>query len=88
MSALRQSSDSPTTKTWAAVIAGAITTILVWATRQWGKVEIPAEIAMAVQVIVGFAASYLTPPGENDTIREVANGPMAVEPPKSGGNNG
>ena len=82
MSALRQSSDSPTSKTWAATIAAALTTVIAWALRQWGKVEIPAEAALAIQTIFVFAAAYLTPPGAADTVREVVPGPLAPDPPK------
>lgn len=83
MAALRQSSDAPTTKTWAAVIAGAITTIMVWAIRQFGHIDIPAEIAMAIQICVTFATSYLTPPGAKDTVRELVTTPPPPAPPKA-----
>ncbi len=51
-------------------MAGAATTVLVWGMRQWGHVEIPAEIALAVCTLFTLAASYLTPPSEKDTVGE------------------
>jgi len=63
-----QSSPAPTTKTLAAGIAGAVTMIVVWAVKTWGKVDIPPEIAVAISTVISFAASYLTPPRESDIL--------------------
>jgi putative flippase GtrA len=45
-------------KTSAAGIAGAVTLVIVFILSQLG-VEIPADVASAVTVIVAFAAAYL-----------------------------
>lgn len=65
---MKQISNAPTNKTLAGALAGAVTMILVWAVKQWGHVDVPAEIAIAISTVVSFATSYLTPPGETDHI--------------------
>jgi uncharacterized membrane protein len=45
-------------KTAAAGIAGAVTLVIVFVLGQFG-VEIPADVASAITVIIAFAAAYL-----------------------------
>lgn len=45
-------------KTTAAGIAGAVTLVIVFILSQLG-VEIPADVASAITVIIAFAAAYL-----------------------------
>lgn len=52
---------APTPKMTASVIAGAITVLLVWALKQYGNTEIPAEAASAVTTIISFVAGYFAP---------------------------
>jgi hypothetical protein len=35
------------------------------------RIKIPTEVASAVTTILAFAASYLTPPAENEKIIQV-----------------
>jgi hypothetical protein len=52
---------TPTNKVVAGVLAGAITTIGAWAARQFGGVELPAEVQGAITVAVTFVVQYLVP---------------------------
>lgn len=52
---------TPTPKVIAGGIAGSVTAIIVWATRQWGHADIPPEIAVAISTVVSFLASYFMP---------------------------
>jgi hypothetical protein len=51
----------PTTKVTVGILAGAVVVIAAWAARQFGQVELPAEIQGALQVVLTFAAQWLTP---------------------------
>lgn len=51
----------PNRKVAVGALAGAVTVVLVWAVRQWGKVEIPPEVASAVTTIFTFGVSYMVP---------------------------
>jgi hypothetical protein len=48
-------------KVWVGVGAGAITTIVVWALKQWAKVDVPTEVAMALSTVISIAAAHYTP---------------------------
>lgn len=63
-----QYSNVPTTKTNAGGIASLIVLVVVWAVKQWGHVDVPAEVGVALTGIIGYAASYFMPPGETDTV--------------------
>lgn len=43
-------------------IAGALTVVLMWVVSLFG-VEVPAEVASAVTIIIAFAAGYVRPQG-------------------------
>ncbi|CAB4171690.1 hypothetical protein UFOVP929_13 [uncultured Caudovirales phage] len=43
-------------------IAGALTVVLVWIVGVLG-IDVPAEVASAVTVIIAFAAGYMRPSG-------------------------
>jgi len=49
-------------KILSAGIAGAITVVLLWVLSMFG-VNVPAEVASAVTIIVAFAVGYLRPQG-------------------------
>lgn len=55
----------PTNKVAAGAVTGALTAIIVWVVRQWGQVEMPPEIAVAVSTVLSFIVSYMTPPNES-----------------------
>jgi len=63
---MQHASQLPTNKTVAGGLAGALTMIVVWALHQWGKVDVPAEIAVAISTVLSFAVSWSTPPAERD----------------------
>lgn len=42
-------------------IAVAISTMLAWAVREFGGIEIPAEVGAAIATIVGFLIGWRTP---------------------------
>ena len=63
------SSSKPTNKVIAGVIAGAFVTILVWAAKQFGTVDVPIEVQGALTVIVTAGVQYAVrdaepPPGD------------------------
>ena len=60
----------PTPKMAASGISGALTVILIWACRQFFKLEIPPEIASAVTVTFGFVAGYFAPRSPSPTPTE------------------
>lgn len=55
--------DQPTTvpsrKVTAGSLAGAVTAILVWTANDFFGIEIPADVASAVTVVIAFSTSYL-----------------------------
>ena len=63
-----QRSAAPTNKTNAAGIASFVVVIIVWAAKQWGQVDIPAEVAAAATGIIAYLAAYITPPAQRDQI--------------------
>jgi hypothetical protein len=51
----------PTNKVAAGVLAGAIVGLIVWATKQFAKVEVPVEAASSLSVVVTFLVQYVVP---------------------------
>lgn len=56
-------SAAPVPKVAVGGAVGAVVAIVVWALKQYGGIELPAEIAAALTVIFSFMAGYMTPPG-------------------------
>jgi hypothetical protein len=54
----------PTRKVAIGGAAGAVATILVWACKAFGGVEVPAEIAVALTALITFGLQYLVPDKE------------------------
>lgn len=52
---------TPTNKVVAGVLAGALTTIGAWAARQFGGVELTAEVQGAITVVITFLVQYVVP---------------------------
>lgn len=48
-------------KVTAGALAGAVTVIGGWALREFGGIDLPAEVASAVTTILTFATSWLVP---------------------------
>lgn len=53
--------NAPTRKVAIGGMAGALATIIVWASSAFGGVEVPAEIAVALTAIFTFIIQYLVP---------------------------
>jgi hypothetical protein len=51
----------PTNKVGSALLAGALSVILVWAIKQFAHQDIPAEVGSAFTTILGFVTAYLVP---------------------------
>lgn len=69
MASVVQSSSLPTQKLIVSGLAGSITTVGIWAAKQFGNLDIPPEIAAQMAVIVGFVAAYVVPPSDRDQIK-------------------
>lgn len=54
-------SKAPTNKVIAGVLAGAVTMIAAWAARQYGGIELPADVQGAITVIVTAVVQYIVP---------------------------
>ena len=67
--AVEQQSLVPTQKLIVSGLAGSIVTVGVWAVKEFASIEIPAEIAAQLAVIVSFIAGYLIPPNNRDQIQ-------------------
>jgi hypothetical protein len=65
------SSARPVQKVTAGLLAGAITTILVYVVSIAVDVEIPPTIAAAVTTLIGFLISYVVPPGADEQVVRV-----------------
>jgi len=68
MSTPRMSTNVPTSKVQAVGLAAALTTIVVWLVQTLAHVDMPTEVAMAVQAVIVVLVGYLTPPGARDTL--------------------
>lgn len=70
----------PTNKVGAGVLAGAIAAILVWAARQFGKVEVPAEIAMAGTTVITFIVQQYVHDAEPEPAEQEAELDPLLQP--------
>jgi hypothetical protein len=61
-------SGLPVRKVSAGIIAGAITTIVVWALSTYCTIPIPDAVAAAITTLVSSVTSYLTRPGYKEGI--------------------
>jgi hypothetical protein len=57
-------SKTPSRKVAVGGAAGALATIICWASAAFGGVEIPAEIAVAITALFTFALQYAVPDKE------------------------
>jgi putative flippase GtrA len=76
----QQASSGPTTKTIAGGISGAVVVIVIWVIHEWLKIDIPAEVAASMTVVVSFVTSYITSPRWEDQVKPAQFKP---EPPAS-----
>jgi len=56
----------PTKKVQAGIAAGALAAIVTWGVKQWGHVEVPAEIGVALSTIFTFVVQYIVPDSAGD----------------------
>jgi hypothetical protein len=56
----------PSQKVTVGVLAGSITTIVIWALKS--VVVIPGEVAAAITTVLSFVVSYLVPPAARDQV--------------------
>ena len=56
----------PIKKVKAAGLAGAVVTIIVWASGQFFDLTLAPEIIAAIEMLIISAAAYMTPPGEGE----------------------
>ena len=66
----------PSTKVTAGALAGAVVTVIVWLVGAMTSVDIPAEVAAALVVIVSLGLSYVVP--------DTSPAPSAVAAVKAG----
>lgn len=59
-----KTSAAPTRKVVAGVLAGAMTTVGVWAAKQYGGVEMPPEVQGAITVLITAVVQYVVPDAE------------------------
>lgn len=52
---------APSRKVVVGGLAGALATILVWVSKTYGGVEMPAEIAVALSAVFTFILQYVVP---------------------------
>jgi len=63
----QQSSSAPIRKVWVGALAGAATTIVVWA-LSLANVNVPAVVASSITTLLTFVISYLVSPADTDQI--------------------
>lgn len=56
--------QAPDRKVTVALVSGSAMTILAWASKQYGGVEIPAEVALAGATLINFILQYFVPNAE------------------------
>jgi hypothetical protein len=62
----------PTQKISAVALAGAVSTLIVWSVTEFSGRPVTPEVASAITTIVTFAAGYITPPKEGETIEDTS----------------
>lgn len=58
----------PSQKVAAGALAGALTTIAIWAIKTFAHQDIPGEVAAAITTVLTFIVSYIVPPAERDRV--------------------
>ena len=64
----KMQSLQPARKVWVGSLAGAVTTIVVWAIEGLGKTTVPGAVAVAITTVISAVASYWVRPAETDGI--------------------
>ena len=58
---MAEPSAAPSRKVTVGALVSAVVVILTWASKAYGHVEVPPEIAVAANGVLSFLASYLVP---------------------------
>lgn len=58
---MADSAANPSRKVVVGGLAGAFVTILVWISKAYGHVEVPAEVALGVLTVFTFVLQYIVP---------------------------
>jgi hypothetical protein len=74
----KQISVKPIRKVTAGAVGGAAITVAIWMIKAVWKIEVPAEVAGAMTVLMTFLVSYQIPAGEDDLVSAVAELPKAA----------
>lgn len=53
--------QAPSRKVTVGLVAGAVMTIIAWASKAYAGVEIPAEVALAGATVITFILQYMVP---------------------------
>ena len=64
----KQLSVKPIRKVAAGALGGATTTVFLWVLKSAWDVNVPAEVASALTVMLTFAVSYQTPASDEDLM--------------------
>ena len=64
----QQISGKPIRKVTAGAIGGATITVVLWMIKSVFKVDVPAEVASAMTVLLTFAVSYQTSAADDDLM--------------------
>ena len=63
-----QVSVKPIRKVTAGAVSGAAITVALWLIKSVWKVDVPAEVASAMTMILTFAVAYQTPAADDDLM--------------------
>ena len=69
----RQFIAKPIRKVAGGALAGTATTLFLWLLKSASSIDVPADVASALTVIVTFAVSYQIPASDEDLIQLVAD---------------
>jgi hypothetical protein len=64
----QQINGKPIRKVAAGAIAGATITVVLWTIKSMFKVDVPADVASAMTVLLTFVVSYQTPAADQDLV--------------------
>lgn len=64
----RTRTAAPSQKTQAGAVAAAVTVIFVWILHQYAHTDIPDYVSASITAVIGFLASYVMPPGDDETV--------------------
>jgi hypothetical protein len=69
---VQSNSAKPVPKVAAGLLAGAITTILIYLISMVAQVVVPPTVAAAMTTLITFLISYMVPCGKDEQVMDVA----------------